>query len=297
MKFARIFSAGAGCSSVFYLALMVLIVVLAPHSHSQSPARVSTSQPLPDVLGIHLGMSPRDACAVFQTSHPKEKVTIHSYSFPTIAQPVINGLSVTSPPVGAAMEIVSADATLPPARQQISCVQRYWRQQMNRTNLFSSLREKYGKESFALRGHTPVADDRDVQAMVWLRDEKPPVGLPVPPSDSTKFQNLMSCLSAYLNIATPPWDLRVGTGDLTAPNLAAFLQKQNLAPVPCNYVVIHADVTGDPSTGIIPFASVYAADIPLAVRTANAEAAFLSDVANKQQQQEIERSKQAKAKL
>ena len=168
---------------------------------------------------------------------------------------------------------------------------------MNRTNLFSSLREKYGKESFALRGNTPVADDRDVQAMVWLRDEQAPVGLPVPPSDSTKFQNLMSCLSAYLNIATPPWDLRVGTGDLTAPNLPGFLQKQNLTPVPCNYVVIYADVTGDSSTGLIPFASVYAADIPLAVRTANAEAAFLSDLADKQQQQEIERSKQAEAKL
>src|SRR5262249_59285723 len=120
---------------------------------------------------------------------------INRFSSPTTPPPATNVLPSPSPPVGATMEIVSADATLPPARQQIWRVQRYWRQQMNRTNLFSSLREKYGKESFALRGNTPVADDRDVQAMVWLRDEQAPVGLPVPPSDSTKFQNLMSCLS------------------------------------------------------------------------------------------------------
>lgn len=64
MKFARIFSAGAGCSSVFYLALVLLIVVLVPHSRSQAPAQVSTSRPWPDGLGIHLGRSPRDACPV-----------------------------------------------------------------------------------------------------------------------------------------------------------------------------------------------------------------------------------------
>src|SRR5262249_19767333 len=111
------------------------------------------------------------------------------------------------------------------------------------------------------------------------------------------FQNLLFCLSSYLNIAKPPWDLRVGTGDLAAPNLPGFLEKQTLTPVTCSYVVIHAYVTGDPDTGIIPFASVYAADIPLAVRTAHAEAAFLSGLANKPQQQEIEKSKQTRPKL
>jgi hypothetical protein len=237
MKFARIFSAGAGCSSVFYLALVVLIVILVPRSRSQAPAGVPTPQPLPDVLGIHLGMSPREAYAVFQTPHPQEKVTVHSYSFPLIPQPVIDGLSIASAPVGAGMEIVCADATLPPAKQQIWRVQRDWRQQLNRTNLFFSLREQNGKESIALRGNTPGARDREVQTMVWLRDEPArPVGLPV--TDSMKFQNLMSCRSSFLNIATSPWDLRVGTGDLTAPPSARFPAEAEFnagsLPLPCD---------------------------------------------------------------
>jgi hypothetical protein len=67
-------------------------------------------------------------------------------------------------------------------------------------------------------------------------------------------------------------------------------------PVPCNDVVVCADVRGDPTAGIIPFASVYAADIPLAARTVNVEATFCSGLANKQQQRDIEKSKASQSK-
>jgi hypothetical protein len=56
-------------------------------------------------------------------------------------------------------------------------------------------------------------------------------------------------------------------------------------------------VQGDVETGIIPVASVYIADIPIALRAAKAEAAYLTNRANRQQQQEIDKSKQAKPKL
>ena len=59
MKLARVFSAGAGCSSAFHWALAALIFASVPYGRSQAPAAVTTSRPLPDVLGIHLGMSPR----------------------------------------------------------------------------------------------------------------------------------------------------------------------------------------------------------------------------------------------
>jgi hypothetical protein len=56
-------------------------------------------------------------------------------------------------------------------------------------------------------------------------------------------------------------------------------------------------VQGDVETGIIPVASVCIADIPIALRAAKAEAAYLTNLANRQQQQEIDKSKQAKPEL
>src|SRR5215831_11625410 len=132
---------------VSFIAVVLLVVAFST---------IASAQQLPDVTGIRLGVAPREAYTTMQTSHPKDKVNIHSTQFPTIPQPVLHGFSIVSPPIGATMEMLIADATLPPSKQQVWRVQRYWRQQMNRSNLFASLREKYGKETLALTGYSPV---------------------------------------------------------------------------------------------------------------------------------------------
>jgi hypothetical protein len=258
----------------------------------------AAAQQPPDILGIRVGTTPREAFAVIQASHPKEKVTIHSYAFPAIPQPVIHGFSLHLPPLGAVNEIVIADATLPPSKQAVWRVQRFWRQQMNRANLFASLREKYGKETVALVGNEPAKDERTVHTLLWLFDDQGhPVPLPTQPTDTLKFQQFLGCVQAYLNLPNGgQWDISGGSSELDPANLGGFLNKQQQLGG-CEYVVVYASVQGDVNTGIIPVASVYIADIPIALRAAKAEAAYLTSLANRQQQQEIDKSKQAKPKL
>jgi hypothetical protein len=272
-----------------------LIVVCLSCGLRVSPV---AAQQLPDILGIRLGTTPREAFAVIQASHPKEKVTIHSYAFPEIPQPVIHGFSLHVPPLGAAHEIVIADATLPPSKQIVWRAQRFWRQQMNRTNLFRSLREKYGKETLALVGNEPAKDERTVHALLWLFDgQGRPATLPIQPTDTLKFQQFLGCVQAYLNFPNGgQWDINGGSSELDPANLGGFLDRQKQLGG-CEYVVVYASVQGDVETGIIPVASVYIADIPIALRAAKAEAAYLTNLANRQQQQEIDKSKQAKPKL
>ena len=59
-------------------------------------------------------------------------------------------------------------------------------------------------------------------------------------------------------------------------------------------IAVIAEIGG---SEIVTAFGVQAVDMPLAVRAARAEVTWLKDLASKQQQQQIEESKQAKPKL
>jgi hypothetical protein len=160
-------------------------------------------------------------------------------------------------------------------------------QKIYRANVLSSLREKYGKEA----GTTPfVANDQQISDMWWILDEQgQPAKLPVPrPSDQNGVQTAANCSQRF--------NASEGGSSWFAPNNLENSVNGLDTSDWCNASGIGVHASFGPAE-IVTQLVVETFNVPLAVRSAKAEMAFVNDVLKRQQQQQIDQAKQAKPKL
>jgi hypothetical protein len=181
------------------------------------------------------------------------------------------------------------DVTPPPNQQVVWKVRRLLeRQKIYRANVIVSLREKYGKEA----GTSPLlTDDQHITDMWWIFDEQ---GRPakLPESGPKGVEMLAGCAAMFTDSNQP------GSSWLAPSNLQRSLANLDRWDG-CNSagVGVHASFSSFSSQEIVNLLRVEMFNVPLATRSAKAEMVFINDAGKRQQQQEVNQSKQAKPKL
>lgn len=247
-----------------------------------------TATGFPDIAGLRIGMPLRDAFTVLQAAHPSVKLGLYPLDIHGIDKPVLEGFSFGWESLAFHPEKVIVDVTPPPNQQVVWKVRRYMSQQkIYRANVLSSLREKYGKETAT----TPaVATDEQISDMWWILDEQGhPAKLPPPGQGYQSDQRVLQCGQKLIYGNDP------GSSWFTPNNLEGLLKSLDPSDW-CTQsgIVLHAFIGGG---DIVMMLNVDMADIPLAAHSGSAEMAFVNDLAKRQQQQQIDQSKQAKPKL
>ena len=258
-----------------------------------SPAAPAASggppRPMPDIVGLRLGMTPKEAYAALRSHYPKAKFDTSTYNMYLAPneKPVLGGFSLGWLQVGMPEERFMLEFTPPPSRQTVWRIKRTLvRIKIDRGNVLASLREKYGKETIAFTDSVVASQDAEIKQMWWLLDEH---GHPAKlPNSQHPWQTLGEC---------------AGKMTRDEPGASTFVPN-NLLPNEklledsgwCNtsMVAVAARISWGP---IINALEVESIDMPMMTRSARAEIEWLKGLSQRQQQQEIEKSRQVKPTL
>jgi hypothetical protein len=255
----------------------------SPAASRVAPIKLEPEK-MPDVIGVHLGMDPKEAMAIMRSHYPKNRPT--SYDTSNLAAfpgPVFQGSYIN--PVNNQDDNFVFYATLPPEKQLVYKVNRITKaMHINRQTLLAALRAKYGKESaaFGTDRNTPTSNDAEINLMLWLFDES---GHHVPLSNSNA-RTALECQavgpsgvgSSYL------MDEAYGTNN-NAPLISGNPWCKS------SYVGVSAEFAVGP---IIEMVITDMMDLPLAVRTSHSTAVWYRAQAERARQQDLEKSKQVK---
>jgi hypothetical protein len=234
---------------------------------------------MPDIIGIHLGMDPKEAVAVTRAHYPKNTLTPYQNDLATFPVPVFQGAYIN--PANNFQDDFNFQSTLPPEKQAIWKVRRITKgMHINRETLLAALREKYGKESVATGNdpRTPISSDREITQLLWLFDEQ---GRHVP----LPFSNAMVAMDCRNGLPDGP-----GGAYLVTEVRGGTFQSNGWCA--SSYVAVH--VTIGSIEPIIESITTDMTDLPLALRTAHSTTAWYRVQAEKARKQDLEKSKQAK---
>ena len=282
-----------------------------PPSHSGTPAAgayedlvtsdAPSTQPVhglekapPDIGGVRLGMSPEEAHAALLKRYPGRKIDVTKYD--------LYLSTVRGPPVGEVLEsfsvglneLVTPDDrirvvfTPPPGKPVVWSVTRNLRRQNSyRANALASLREKYGRESFADDGTDNAArDDSGVKSMIWIFDRQ---GHPAAAPPAAGARTVDSCRQRADGQSLFTFDSVVPAGHSEAEVNFAFSPWCSASGI-----IMRADIGLYP---IVQDLMVQAVDEPTVESAMHAEAHWLRKLEAARAQQKIDASKQSKPDL
>lgn len=233
---------------------------------------------LPDVTGIKLGMPLREAYTILQTAHPKDHIDMDANNIPGINKPVLTEFRFEG-----AQEQVRVAVTPPPSQQVVWKIWRVLSQQkINHANVVSTLREKYGKESAIV---PTGANEQQISEMWWFFDEQGRPGKPQQGNFANSIDSSNYCIG---QLSRPSW--------VAAPNLPTFVGQRDPRFEWCTSSGIGIRALFQ-SQEIVGSLNVLVFNFPAAMRSGKAELDFINDVGKRQQQQQIDQSKQARPKL
>jgi len=241
---------------------------------------------MPDVLGVRLGMPAQEALTILHKTFPNDIYQGIPASFWPSTEKPYYGYNLLSKEPGN-FKNMSLSFTAPPGPQVIWGVMRMTQHlHINKLTMIAALREKYGKETTAYNaggGPTVVTNDAAIGRMIWLYDEK---GSRVPQPPSTAFPRQRDVLECFM-------DLPLGE----EPRMPKDADFAHSATDWCAHHFVAIFVTLAGGTDIIDYTNTEMVDLPLAIRTSHTAAAWLQDVAKKQHQDDLERSKEKKPVL
>jgi hypothetical protein len=177
------------CSSwLRYVALctFILLAGLAASSRPPAPAlpqagpAVDPSK-LPDIVGVHLGMSLDQAKAAFAKAYTSRIDALQLVWGPGGSMKSVYTMRTETPDY---MSHMAVDFTLPPNPQVVWHAGRGAPQpNVNRSVILAALRQKYGKETVAIsRTGMPTNNDGEILSMYWDMDEQGHVASGAPPT-------------------------------------------------------------------------------------------------------------------
>jgi hypothetical protein len=255
------------------------------------PADTANAQPvvldplkLPDVIGVHIGMTPAQALEAVRKQYPKDIYQrLTDNAWPDAVKPDF-GYTVLSSAPGNRADIHLSFTALPNPQVVWKAFRYTYGMHINHATLLMALREKYGKETVAFQesSSAAVTDDRRMADLFWLFDERGG-RVPLPSAATLSGNTIMACLGSNPN---PQPVMPTDDVEFTAQRAQGW----------CNtsFVGVHVYIS---SQEIVENTSTEVVDIPLAVRTARASAAWLRDVAEKRRKEELEKSKNVKPVL
>jgi hypothetical protein len=186
------------------LVALVLAVGLGAHLCGASPAQPQAQAPaaggsaLPDILGLHTGMTAQQAYDLLKAIDPGHTVTLEQWTIPQLYadKPII--FSMNPATTGPDNQIV-VSITLPPNPQVAWQIRRsIGRFTSTKPNVLNSLFQKYGTPWNPNPGQ-PV--NSDLGELYWFFNEQgKPVPPPTAPADVLAFKNCM-------NSVMSPWNM------------------------------------------------------------------------------------------
>jgi len=240
------------------------------------PLKLPEVMKMPDVVGVHLGMTEQQALQILHGQYPRERFQEIPASglFPTNPK-ADYGFNVL--PTNEIATDVVVSLTAPPSRQVVWHIVRFTRRlHANHANVLATLREKYGKESFAgYANGSKTSDDQNVGMLFWIFDERGNRA-PMPSAQAFGSNDINFCLGRGIAMNPGP---RIPIDEVKDPNWCA------------SFVGVVAEI--DP-TEIVENTTVAVMDMRLANRTANAYVAWKRDADAKARTAEIEKSKKNK---
>jgi hypothetical protein len=244
---------------------------------SENDAVAMDSSKLPDITGIRLGMPMADASATVQKLNPGRQMDSLRDG------PNANQLFVATLRVADSRIITDTfvDLTLPPQPQLVWHVFRTLQQpNVARASVIGALRQKYGKEAYALRGTSlPAANDDEIDSMWWVFDEQG-----------------RAVSNTLLQQGGRPNGCSAGFG----PPGGYYMQvARNIGHAPTGWCATHfvglkAIITNRP---ILPYIVLEMDDEALLMRAAAATGAWVRGESAQAQQDAIKRADQVKPKL
>jgi hypothetical protein len=256
----------------------------AAPAESGGPAR-----PLPDIVGLRLGMTPKDAHAALQSHYPKTKFDVSTYNMYLAPneKPVLSGFSLGWQGGTIPDERLMLEFTPPPTPQTVWRIKRTLvRLKIDRGNVLASLREKYGKETIAFFGSDVAREDAQIKEMWWLLDEH---GHPAKLPNSQQLYTTLGVCATKMTREEPGASTFV-------PNNLLPREKDLEDSGWCNTTMVAVVARMDLGS-ILNKLEVESVHVPMMTRSARAEIEWLKGLSRHQQQQEIEKSKQVKPTL
>jgi hypothetical protein len=255
-----------------------------PPTESGTPAtRVAPthldSTKMPDIIGVHLGMDPKEAVSIVRGHYPKNLLTPYDNNMSTFPSPVFQGAYIN--PATNFQDEFNFLTTLPPDKQVVWKVRRITKgMHINRETLLAALRTKYGKESVATGNdpRAPINGDAQVTQMLWLFDE---AGRHIPVPYSNAFI-AMDCGA----------DTPAGPGGGYLLNEAHGEQSRVNGWCASSYVGVKVYIGH--TEPIVETVMTEMIDLPLALRTSHSTAAWYRAESERARKADLERSKQAK---
>ena len=236
---------------------------------------------LPDIIGVHLGMDPKEALAVVRAHYPKNLLTTYDTDMYMFPGPAFQGTIVN--PADNHQDDFNFQATLPPEKPVVWKVTRTTKfMHTSHDTLLAALRAKYGKETVGIIGNTydPARNDAEAATLIWLFDESGK-RVPLPNSD------LASVVGCWINVPDHP-----GTAYLT--------DEAREGRTPANgwcgasFVAVQANVGVAP---IVEHMTVDMVDLPVVRRTSHTTAVWWKAEVEKARIRDLEKAKQAKPVL
>ncbi len=240
------------------------------------PLKLPEVTKMPDVVGVRLGMTEQQALQILRGQYPRDRFQEIPASgiFPTNLK-ADYGFNVL--PTNEIATDVVVSLTAPPSRQVVWHIVRFTRRlHANHANVLATLREKYGKESFAGQANgSKTTDDQNIGTLFWIFDEQGNRA-PMPSAQAFSSNDITFCLGRGIAVNPGP---RIPMDEVKDPNWCA------------SFVGVVAQI--DPNE-IVENTTVAVMDMRLANRTANAYLAWKRDADAKARTAEIEKSKKNK---
>jgi hypothetical protein len=241
------------------------------------PLKLPEVTKMPDVVGVHLGMTLPQALQILRGQYPRDQFQEIPFDYiPGLK--LEYGINILRPgAVGPDATEAIVSLTAPPSRQVVWHIVRFTRRlHANHANVLATLREKYGKESFAGLGNgTITTDDRNIGMLFWIYDEHGSRA-PMPAAQAFGSNDITFCLGRGINLNPGP---KIPMDEVKDPNWCA------------SFVGVVAQI--DPFE-IVENTTVAVMDMRLANRTANAYVAWKRDADAKARAAEIAKSKKNK---
>ena len=248
---------------------------------SAPPVKIDSTK-MPDILGVHLGMTLPEALAAAHKPYPDDMYQEKPANYwPSATKPEY-GYNILNRTLNNSKDMVIS-FTAPPDTQRAWKIEREtYKIHTNRGTLLAALREKYGKETIAFQSAgNPTTNDAAMTGLMWLYDEQGNRA-PLPPSTVfTRSGSIEECRQ---------------TGGMEEPNMPKDDEfERNYTPW-CQAHLVALQITIGP-LDIVENTTTVLIDVPLAIRNSHAAAAFLRDYAQHQHQLDLERSKEKKPAL
>jgi hypothetical protein len=244
--------------------------------------------PMPDIEGIRLGMSMKDATAALQAAYPGARQSSGTQTLPLFPSPFTTGFGVGLELGSTLSDKFIVNVTPPPDNQVVYHVWRYVNNQhLYRDNLIAALRQKYGSETARFVGSART-DEAHATEFVWLFDQN---GHPAPLPNTSDLSITISDCAGKFGVAA------VTVPAFGGPNLTSPADRQMIQPGGwCNSALI-ALIANFNADQILTVYTEQLINIPAVAQSARDELTAIDNYQKQLQQKAIQSSKQQKPKL